>query len=418
MHSDLLHTAQSGFRNLFSCETALANLTNKWAESIDNGLLNGVVLLDLQKAFDLIDHKLLLAKLKLYKCSPQSMKWFESYLDGRAQCTSLNGCTSQRLPVSVGVPQGSILGPLFFIVFINDLPLYLPHSNIDMYADDSSITSSAHTVQELNERLNTDLNHIATWCNENRMAANSTKTKSMLITTWQKRNSLPADSQSLSLYLNGEPLENVSREKLLGVHINHNLAWDEHIYHTEKIINKKLALLRKIKCYLPIPVRKLFYDTHILPHLDYCSTIWGSSSFIHKLLLIQKRAARMILDITDFRYPSHCMFNQLKWMPIHNRIEYRKVTMVYRSLNNLAPRYMRDMFKYVSEVNTRNTRSANRNDLYLAGRKHKDIYMKSFAFSGAQLWNRLKPEIRNKDSIKSFKCAFTKDYFNSVVNNS
>jgi hypothetical protein len=285
-----------------------------------------------------------------------------------------------------------------------------------MYADDSSVTSSAHTVQELNEKLNSDLNNIAAWCDTNRMATNSSKTKSMLITTWQKRNSLSPDSRNLSLYLNNECLENVSHEKLLGVHINHNLSWEEHIYHIEKTVNRKIALLRRIKRYLPLPTRKLFYNTHILPQMDYCSIIWGSSTFIQRLLLAQKRAARVILDISDYQYPSDSMFKELKWMPIKDRIEYRKVTMVYRSINNLAPSYMRNMFTFVRDVNRRNTRSSERSDLYLAGGRHKDVFIKSFAYSGAQLWNKLNKDIREKDTLNSFKSAFIRHYFNSTDN--
>ena len=171
----LLHSAQSGFRSLFSCETALANLVNKWSEAIDKGLLNGVILLDLRKVFDLIDHQILLHKLHLYKCSTKSMQWFQSYLEERTQRTTFRGHVSETLHVGQGVPQGSILGPLFFILFINDLPLCVK-SDIDMYADDSSITSTATCVTELNAKLNDDLRNISTWCKENRMAATSSKT--------------------------------------------------------------------------------------------------------------------------------------------------------------------------------------------------------------------------------------------------
>ena len=114
-----------------------------------------------------------------------TMNWFKSYITDRTQRTSFNHQISDTLHVRQGVPQGSILGPLFFILFINDLPLSID-SNIDMYADDSSVTSAAKSVPELNEKLNADLQSISAWCKDNRMAANSSKTKAMLITTWQK----------------------------------------------------------------------------------------------------------------------------------------------------------------------------------------------------------------------------------------
>jgi retron-type reverse transcriptase len=180
---NLLHLAQSGFRNLFSCETALLNIVNKWTTAIDNDYMNGVILLDLRKAFDLIDHDLLLHKLKLYKCSNNTIKWFSSYLKGRSQCTVFKGKLSDKLPINTGVPQGSILGPLLFILFINDLPMVLEASDADMYADDSTLTAQAQSVPELEQKLTVDADIVSEWCADNHMAANATKTKVMLITT-------------------------------------------------------------------------------------------------------------------------------------------------------------------------------------------------------------------------------------------
>ena len=409
--NNLLHLAQSGFRHLFSCESALANIINKWTEAIDDDKLVGVILLDLRKAFDLIDHDILLEKLKLYKCSESTMTWFKSYLFERNQCTTFKGNISDKLPITTGVPQGSILGPLLFILFINDLPLAVKNSEIDMYADDSTATSTADTTDQLNNNLNADAENINNWCEDNRMAANTTKTKAALITTWQKRLSLPEDQRQLQVSMNGESLENVTSDKLLGVTIDHNLSWKQHIQNIASLVNSKLALLRRIKRYMPLSTRKLFYDTHILPHMDYCSTIWGSSPHVKNLLLTQKRAARVILDIRDICHPSKDMFRTLKWMPIHDRITYRKVTMVYKSLNDLTPPYMRNMFKYVKDTHGRTTRASVKNDLYLPPGKHKEVYTSSFAYSAALAWNNLGLNIRVKSSLNSFKDTYIKDYY-------
>ena len=221
----LLFTAQSGFRAAHSCETALLRMRDIWSTAMDKGELNSVILLDLRKAFDLINHGLLLQKLKIYKCNNNSMKWFESYITGRIQVTSFRGSTSNSANITVGIPQGSILGPLFFILYMNDLPLHVT-TNIDMYADDSTVHKSWKTIQDIEQNLNSDMKAISDWCSENKMVINTTKTKSMLITTKQRRSHL---IETLTIKVNDQVLEQTDHEKLLGVVVDENLDWKHHI---------------------------------------------------------------------------------------------------------------------------------------------------------------------------------------------
>ncbi len=155
-----------------------------------------------------IDHQILLLKLSIYKCSDESIKWFKSYLLDRNQCTSFKTKVSEKLAIETGVPQGSILGTLLFIVFINDLSMSITNCNVD----DSTATATAKTTQELNVQLNQDTIEINTWCSDNHMAANTSKPKAILVTNWQKRPSLPADQQKLSIQMGSENLQNVESE--------------------------------------------------------------------------------------------------------------------------------------------------------------------------------------------------------------
>jgi hypothetical protein len=159
---NLLHSAQSGFRANHSCESALTRLVDMWSKAINNNQMNGVVLLDLRKAFDLVDHKVLLDKLDYYQLSSTARAWFKSYLNERSQTVVFKGTPSEKSALTVGVPQGSILGPLLFIIHLNDLPLKLQETSLDMYADDSTMTVSHCNITNIESCLNSDLQRVQT----------------------------------------------------------------------------------------------------------------------------------------------------------------------------------------------------------------------------------------------------------------
>ena len=142
-------------------------MIDMWAAAIDRGDINGVILFDFRKAFDLLNHECLLKKLNIYQCDDDANMWFRSYLTGRIQQTSFRGHLSETAAITAGVPQGSILGPLLFILYMNDLPLHI-HNDIDMFADDSILHTSGPNIEEIQLSLQTDLNVITTWCTDNK----------------------------------------------------------------------------------------------------------------------------------------------------------------------------------------------------------------------------------------------------------
>ena len=369
---------------------------------MEKGLLNGVVLLDLRKAFDLVDTDVLLHKLSLYQCDELTLKWFKSYLQGREQCVLFKGKLSETKPVTHGVPQGSILGPLLFITFINDLPLHI-ESPLDMYADDSTIHATGKTVEELETKLNNDLLNVHKWCQENRMAVNAEKTKVMLVTTYQKKTRL--ETNELRVSLSGIELENVVSEKLLGVVIDNQLSWKTHIDKVAKTVSRNIALLRRIKKYLPHDIRLTFYKTFIQPHLDYCNTIWGKSNHISRIHLLQKMALRIIMDQPKLTH-SAPLFKHCDIMPIQTRVSFRTATLVYKSLNDLTPPYMKELFVPLDQISSRNTRFSERNKLYIP-KRNLCVSWRSLRYNGAVVFNSLPSHIQNCDTLSSFKnCSF------------
>ena len=188
---------------------------------MDKALFTCVVMIDLHKAFDVVDHKPLLKKLQVYGLNTKSFKWFQSYLSGRYQKVCVDGKLSEPLSIHSGVPQGSILGPALFLLFINDLPLVLKN-NIGIYADDSTLYASVPTLAEVEEKIIPDIDAVSMWVKENKMKMNPAKTKYSIISTRQKiANSV---KQSLDLSVDGMQLTKVELERVLGVYIESHLT--------------------------------------------------------------------------------------------------------------------------------------------------------------------------------------------------
>ena len=223
--NDLLVNCQSGFRSLHSTVTSLLEASNSWSVNVDNGLINGkIIFIDLKKAFDTIDHKILLRKLASYGNDHRALKWFDSYLSDRQQKCVVNGELSGARAVTCAVPQGSLIGPLLFLIYINDLPNCLSKALPRMYADDTSISIAASSLPEPESVLNTELANLHEWLNVNKLSLNIAKTELMLIGSWQRLASTTI-GHSLTVQIEGHEIDRVPHTKSLGLYIDQNLSW-------------------------------------------------------------------------------------------------------------------------------------------------------------------------------------------------
>ena len=262
MNKFLLHKFQSGFRKTFSTETALVRLVDQLLFDLDKNNVSGIVFVDYKKAFDLIDHRLLLRKLEVL--GDDYLPVFTSFLSDRKHYVNVNGCHSKTENVNFGVPQGSILGLVLFLIFINDLPTALKNSTADIYADDTTISYSDHyniSPEAISNGIQTDMNALQNWSNKNRMTRNERKTKSMLITG--KRLDKKLASVDLQIELNNTTIEQVDVFSLPGLKIDMRLTFDEHVDSLCNKLSQRIGVQRKVKVFLPIEQRILYYNAMI-----------------------------------------------------------------------------------------------------------------------------------------------------------
>ena len=193
------------------------------------------------------------------------------------------------------------------------------------------------------------------------------------------------------------------KERLLGITVDNSLKWSAQVEATLKKCNSLLYLLGRIKIYLDLYSCKLFFNAYILPHLDYCSTIWGncSTTDIDRVIKFQKRAARVILD-KDIDTPSNELFKQLGWMRFDERVNFHKAVMMYKALHNLSPTYISSKFTYTNTIHQVNLRSSSDSTLYIP-KPNLEIFRKGLAYSGPRIWNNLPISVRNAPSLDSFK---------------
>ena len=334
----------------------------------------------------------------------KSSSWFDSYLSNRFQQVHISGKLSESKEIKAGVPHGSVLGPLLFLLYINDLPLYIKYCLLDLFADDGTLHTSNSYLPTVTNFLNLDLDNFSDWCDDNDMKKNTSKSKAMFLATRCTANKIMAEPPHLTI--KGEQIQISESEKLLGVHINNSLSWSTHIDSTLKKCNSLLFLLNRIKKYLNIPTRKLFYNAYILPHLDYCCSVWGNANteLMTSIIKFQKRAARSSLD-KPIETSSEELFAELKWMTFPERVMYQKAILMYKIMHNLTPAYLTNMFTFSKEVHDRTLRSTADNLLYIP-KPNIEHYRNSLAYSGSKIWNSIPNHLRNAVSLQQFRKGY------------
>ena len=404
VNSGLLCKKQFGFRKNHSTETALVYMVNDWYASMNNGKMVGVIFVDLKKAFDLVDLDLLLCKLENCGFSESAVAWFKDYLCNRSQRVNVNGVLSKSRIISKGVPQGSILGPKLFSIFINDMPNVLQYSKIVMYADDTSIYTEGDNLSDIRNKLQIDINNIIHWLEINRMVMNYEKTKCMVIGTHGRLSRvMQSNESSLNIICNNHTIEEVRSFECLGVIIDNELLWKDHVSKVSKKVSQKIGILRRLKAYVNENTLLTLYNSMVLPILDYCCIVWGNrfKEDTERLNKLQKRAARIILN-ADFLTPSDTLFASLELKRFEKRVEYFRYLLMFKCMNGLAPMCLSEMFTFRKEMHSYGTRSSSQNKLHYP-KCHMESFRHSFHYIAVSLWNNLDPTCQNITSLSVFR---------------
>ena len=403
----ILKEEQTGFRPNRSTQDILLRTVDDWRGALDDGDVVATVMIDLSKAFDTINYGLMLKKLseKLWAYCVRGVEfpWFKDYLTNRKQRVVLDGVSSEWSEVSMGVPQGSILGPLLFLIFVNDLPDAVEDCSINLYADDITIYSSDKDPTKLGDRVEKDLGRVAVWIDTNGLRMNVAKTQLMVLSRRGRRDA----ANSVRVKVGEMDLERKKCVKYLGVEINEDLSWKKHIEKMHRQCLAKLALIRRAGTYLPCNIRKLLYQAFILPHLDYCSVVWSSCGLTlsKRFERVQNFAMRIILRKPPLTSTLE-LRQSLGWISLRERRHCALLCQVHRCCSKQASPYLCSKFVLNSErQNYANTRGAV--NLHL-GRPKTNFFHNSFEFQGALHYNSLPSTIRGITSRSVFKKALLK----------
>ena len=358
--------------------------------------LVGMVSLDLQKAFDTVDHEIMVEKLKAMGIV--STDWFWSYLTGRQQLVTVGGEKSTFLEVSCGVPQGSILGPLLFLLYVNDMHISVS-CKLALYADDSALIFSHTDVCLIRDTLSGDLENCQQWLLDNKLSLHIGKTECMIFCSSRRSK----DVKDFHVRC-GETIVNcVDSVSYPGVKLSGNMSGKAQAENVLKRCASRLSFLYRKASFLDFDTRKLLTSALIQPYLDYCSSSWyeGVPKLLkRKLDVLQRRMARFVFSRGPMDHVDLSDLKILAWLTVPDRVKYFKLVHVFRIRAGLAPSYLSHNFKPVSVVHNYRTRGYS-HDYHVS--KEMSLAPTSFVFSAVSHWNALPGCLKGVQSLSLFK---------------
>lgn len=405
VENNILSPFQFGFRENHSTTDAVTALLEIIYKKLNEKNTSALIFIDLSRAFDTICHTILLRKLSHYGVSDIAVSWFKSYLQGRTQTTKINDTYSNSEKIDYGVPQGSILGPLLFLIYVNDFQRC--HSEISIqYADDTSIIISDKQIPTLAEKCKIVLNEIYTWLNANKLSLNLSKTSYLI---FSNKN----DDIDLQLELNGIRIERTTHTKILGIIIDDKLSFKRHIDNTVNKLLKFTYILYRLKDVVPKSALLTLYNSLIYSHLLYGITAWGSASnyIIRPLILLQKRIVRTLGGARSFIDHTNPMFKNLQVLKLNDIYKLQVAVNMHKVFYRNMPTLIMESFTDNQIEHNYLTRQS---PFYLSPSNYSlEGSRKSLSFKGPNLWNELNDDIKGVSLLKRFKSGLRKAYLDA-----
>ena len=389
--NNIFNPLQHGFRKMRSCESQLLEFTNEISENLEKGKQTDVLVMDFAKAFDKVNHNLLLHKLHHYGIQGRTNRWIQAFLQGRSQTVALDGQLSDPVAVQSGVPQGSVLGPSLFLYYINDIQEGLG-STVRLFADDTIVYLTVVSDSDC-RCLQSDLDKLATWENKWKMEFHPNKCQVLSIT--RKKNPIIYNYQ-----LHNHPLEHVTSAKYLGCTINSSLDWDQHISNISAKANNTIGFLRRNLNIASTKTKETAYMTMVRPTVEYASTVWDpyEKSHINKLEMVQRRGARFVTHRYHNRSSVTDMLKDLQWTTLETRRKEARLILLFKIINqDIAVNPFNNL--------QRPTRLSRTNDSYSYAVPYASTQIRQLSFYPRTIrdWNLLPVEVKSAGSVEAFR---------------
>ena len=392
---NILFNNQYGFRKNHSTALALIHLYDKLSSAIDNRKFTIGVFIDLSKAFDTVNHEILLAKLQHYGVRGTPLKWFKSYLSDREQFVSYNGYSSSHKRVKCGVPQGSILGPLLFLIYINDLSNVSKTLDFILFADDTNIFFSHSNLEYLSLTVNTELNNLTDWFRAIKLSVNIEKSNFMIFRPRQKRQTL-----DIRICLSNQEIHQVKESVFLGVVLDEHLTWIPHINNITRKVSKAIGIMYKTSFCLPQKALKTLYYALVYPYIQYCVSVWGSTypTNLNRLTVLQKKAVRIVAS-KPFDAHTDPIFKDLQILKFNCIYRFHISKILFQVKNNLLPQAFTSMFSLNNQLHCYYTRTSKQ---FHIPKLRTNIKKFSISYQGPKIFNSLPTDIQFSNTLSSF----------------